>query len=86
MNSCSCLTLIVACIIYWQAKETSRVIRQADPEGDGIELALLRHVSPSSRTPSLSTASTGSLGDASAQRAAALSRDARGPTTWRSAM
>ena len=24
----------------------SRVIRQADPEGNGIELALLRHVSP----------------------------------------
>jgi TnpA family transposase len=21
MNSCSCLTLIVACIVYWQAKE-----------------------------------------------------------------
>ena len=29
MNSCSCLTLIVACIIYWQAKEMSRVIRRA---------------------------------------------------------
>ena len=37
MNSCSCLTLIVACIIYWQAKDISRVIRTADPE---------RHVSP----------------------------------------
>ena len=27
MNSCSCLTLIVACIIYWQARDMSRVIR-----------------------------------------------------------
>ena len=46
MNSCSCLTLIVACIIYWQAKDISRVIRTADPERHGIELSLLRHVSP----------------------------------------
>ena len=42
----SCLTLIVACIIYWQAKDISRVIRTADPERHGIELSLLRHVSP----------------------------------------
>ena len=46
MNSCSCLTLIVACIIYWQAKDMSRVIRRADPEGHGVELSLLQHVSP----------------------------------------
>ena len=46
MNSCSCLTLILACIIYWQAKDISRVIRTADPERHGIELSLLRHVSP----------------------------------------
>ena len=46
MNSCSCLTLIVACIIYWQAKEISRVIQQGDPAGHGVDLALLRHVSP----------------------------------------
>ena len=42
----SCLTLIVACIIYTQAKDISRVIRTADPERHGIELSLLRHVSP----------------------------------------
>ena len=42
----SCLTLIVACIIYWQAKDISRVIRTADPERHGIELSLLRYVSP----------------------------------------
>ena len=46
MNSCSCLTLIVACIIYWQAKDISRVIRPADPERHGIELSLLRRLSP----------------------------------------
>ncbi|GAB4557366.1 MAG: hypothetical protein Tsb0020_01440 [Haliangiales bacterium] len=46
MNSCSCLTLIVACIIYWQAKEMSRVIHTADPTGNGIVLSLLEHVSP----------------------------------------
>ena len=46
MNSCSCLTLIVACIIYWQARDMSRVIRTTDPERHGIELSLLRHVSP----------------------------------------
>ena len=40
------LTLIAACIIYWQAKDISRVIRTADPERHGIELSLLRHVSP----------------------------------------
>ena len=31
---------------YWQAKEISRGVRQADPAGNGSELALLRHVSP----------------------------------------
>lgn len=46
MNSYSCLTLIVACIIYWQAKEISRVVREADPEGQGIDTALLQHISP----------------------------------------
>ena len=46
MNSCSSLTLIVACIIYWQAREMSRAIRRGDPDGHGVELALLQHVSP----------------------------------------
>ena len=34
MNSCSCLTLILACVIYWQAKEISRVVRWCQPEDD----------------------------------------------------
>ena len=48
MNSCSCLTLILACVIYWQAKEISRVVRWCQPEDDNdkIDIALLEHVSP----------------------------------------
>jgi TnpA family transposase len=46
MNSCSCLTLILACVIYWQAKEISRVVRWCKPEDDKIDVALLEHVSP----------------------------------------
>ena len=46
MNSCSCLTLILACVIYWQAKEISRVVRWCQPENDQIDVALLEHVSP----------------------------------------
>ncbi len=46
MNSCSCLTLILACIVYWQAKEISRAISEGDPAVDGIDLSLLEHVSP----------------------------------------
>jgi TnpA family transposase len=48
MNSCSCLTLIIACVIYWQAKEISRVVRWCQPkEGEEqIDVTLLEHVSP----------------------------------------
>ena len=46
MNSCSCLTLILACIIYWQAKEIDRVLNECDPEGNGINVSLLEHISP----------------------------------------
>ena len=46
MNSCSCLTLLVACVIYWQAKEISRVVRMGIPEGEAIDFRLLEHVSP----------------------------------------
>jgi len=46
MNSCSCLTLILACVIYWQAKEISRVVRGRQPENDTIDIAMLGHVSP----------------------------------------
>ena len=46
MNSCSCLTLILACVIYWQAKEISRVVQWCKPENDKIDVPLLEHISP----------------------------------------
>jgi TnpA family transposase len=49
MNSCICLTLIVACIVYWQAKKIARVVNECDSEGSGIDVSLLEHVSPIER-------------------------------------
>jgi len=46
MNTCSCLTLILACIVYWQAREISWAVSQGAPAADGIDLSLLDHVSP----------------------------------------
>ena len=43
MNACSCLTLILACIVYWQAQEISRLAAAPDLPFDPD---LLRHVSP----------------------------------------
>ena len=43
VNACSCLTLIRACIVYWQAREISRVAAAPDFPFDPD---LLRHVSP----------------------------------------
>jgi TnpA family transposase len=43
---CSCLTMIMACIVYWQAKELMRVISEHDPEKEGHSLKLLEHISP----------------------------------------
>ena len=45
-NTCSCLTLILACIIYWQAKEINRIINEYGDELDPACLAMLPHVSP----------------------------------------
>jgi len=45
-NTSSCLTLIMACIIYWQAKEINRVILECEPENRDIDLSLLEHISP----------------------------------------
>ena len=45
-NTSSCLTLIMACIIYWQAKEINRVILEGEPESADIDLTLLEHISP----------------------------------------
>ena len=46
MNTCSRLNLILACIVYWQGREISRVLSQCDPVANGIDLSLLEHVSP----------------------------------------
>jgi TnpA family transposase len=45
-NTCSCLTLILACIIYWQAKEINSIINEHGDELDPACLAMLPHVSP----------------------------------------
>ena len=44
----SCLTLIMACIICWQAKEISRVILEQGPESACVDLSLLERISPDS--------------------------------------
>ena len=46
MNSCSCLTLILACINYWQAREISKAVRENDPAKAGVDVAMLEHISP----------------------------------------
>ena len=46
MNSCSCLTLILACIIYWQANAIAERVRSGAAAEEGIDTRLLRHVSP----------------------------------------
>ena len=45
-NSCSCLTLILACIIYWQAKQITQTVRSGAGAEEGIDATLLQHVSP----------------------------------------
>ena len=46
MNSCSCPALILACIIYWQAKQITRTLRSGAIAEEGIDATLLQHVSP----------------------------------------
>ena len=46
MNSCCCLTLILAYIIYWQAKQITRRALSEDAAEEGIDARLLQHVSP----------------------------------------
>ena len=43
LSACSCLTLILACIVYWQTREISRIAAAPDFPFDPD---LLRHVSP----------------------------------------
>ena len=46
LNSSNCLTIIMACIVYWQVKEIGRVIQECDPQAANIDLSLLEHISP----------------------------------------
>jgi hypothetical protein len=36
----------MACIIYWQAKEISRVIQEGDWDENEVDFNLLEHLSP----------------------------------------
>jgi TnpA family transposase len=45
-SSGNCTTLIMAAIIYWQAKEISRIAKDYNPEEAGIDLSQLAHISP----------------------------------------
>lgn len=45
-NTCSCLTLIMAAIVYWQAKEIKRVIDEHGQDLDEAILSMLSHISP----------------------------------------
>ena len=45
MNSCSCLTLLLACVVHWQAKEISRVLKWA------FRKRTYRHQSPGACQP-----------------------------------
>jgi hypothetical protein len=45
-NTASCLRLIIVSIIYWQAKEISRVNLEHDPKTAGVDLSMLEHISP----------------------------------------
>jgi hypothetical protein len=38
--------LTIAQLVYWQAKEINRVVLECDPEGSGIDLKLMEHISP----------------------------------------
>jgi TnpA family transposase len=44
-NCCNCLTLIMACVIYWQAKEISRILEEFEIPKE-IDLSMLEHISP----------------------------------------
>lgn len=44
-HACNSLTLVTACIVYWQAKEIHRVLQEHTLPED-IDLSLLSHISP----------------------------------------
>ncbi len=40
------MTLVMDCIIYWQAKEFNRVIQEHLPDDGSIDISSIEHVSP----------------------------------------
>jgi TnpA family transposase len=46
LSTASCLTLILACIIYWQAQEIGIVLIHNDLDAERIDASLLSHISP----------------------------------------
>ncbi len=46
MNSCSCLTLIAACVIFWQAREITGLLKKHDPTAEQFNPSLISHISP----------------------------------------
>ena len=46
LNACSCLTLIAAAIIYWQAQEIARLLNDPPEKIATIDPSLVAHISP----------------------------------------
>jgi TnpA family transposase len=70
MNTCSCLNLILACIVYWQASEISRVLSSATRSPMGSISRCWNTSAPSSGITSCSTASISSIESSSASAVA----------------
>lgn len=48
-STASCLTRILACVVYWQIRETERVVAEANGDLDAPDFGLPAHVSPIQR-------------------------------------
>ena len=68
MNTCSCLNLILACIVYWKACEISRGLSKCDPLANRIDLCCWNTSAQSNGTMSCSTANISSTGSLVRQR------------------
>jgi TnpA family transposase len=44
--NCHCLTLILACVIYWQAKELDQLVSSVEFKERGFDPDLIQHISP----------------------------------------
>jgi hypothetical protein len=38
--------LLLVCVIYWQPKEISRIVRDRELEDEPVDIGMLEHVSP----------------------------------------